>query len=694
MSMSVDLDTVPRGKPWIRRWWRSPGESLLVGEGFSATLKWSHATEFGVDVAIGSEPSREMVFDSAELFHTQPGIPASVVQQVRTNIQLRFPAFGDPTKSSLLAQIAAQLKSTRWVSGHVLRRILSLSFTDFDRQATRLQPRYLARKDTGTSDYYSLTLPALHAFEETLGLDVTTEHVYRAVARVVNLDPAAQTITMEDLHAVGCNTNDVALVGRIGRLAQLLGAHRRDELGLPVDKEEIEMAHRDGKRFLEYIPYSATQSVNGRYMIQRPWHCAPLWLNSDGESSDFTTDHDSTATSVAHTTQLKALEPNRYALNGPIGEGRYAEVFRATDRRLGREVAVKFVRRDVLGATAIEHARALTRVEHANIVRVYDVTVIAHPTTGEPSEAVVMELVEGMTLTEVLGRDMSTQQLLALADGLIEGIRAYHATNRAHLDLHDANVIVTPTGVKLLDPLFFDTAVLASTATREHQQRRDLIGIRDILTQAIMLVYDEDAVLRFERMTLRPTLDRLRTSLLELPAKTTEPPTKEQENKGSLSPPERVLMALIGIADATGETGYARFNEKTLTGAIDVPSADLSDLLTIMAERDWVRVQRALGVTLPVSLEITHIGREQAHNLGAEIPSPAADAETLVDAIKVSGRTRETLSLDRLQELTGWTAARIIDAARSLESTGRAGGKLLNNRASFRLMLTPAGRIL
>jgi serine/threonine-protein kinase len=175
----------------------------------------------------------------------------------------------------------------------------------------------------------------------------------------------------------------------------------------------------------------------------------------------------------------------RFEVGGLLGEGIYAQVYRATDTKLNRLVALKFIRPDVAGNNALEHARALARVQHPNIVTVYEVLDVANPVTGAVIPTVVMELIDGISLTERIGCSIERDELRRIGDALLDAIAAYHASNLAHLDLHDHNVIVGHPLVKVLDAIYFDTAALSSTATRSAQQAKDVRSVRDIIEQML-----------------------------------------------------------------------------------------------------------------------------------------------------------------------------------------------------------------
>jgi hypothetical protein len=169
-----------------------------------------------------------------------------------------------------------------------------------------------------------------------------------------------------------------------------------------------------------------------------------------------------------------------------LGEGVYGDVWRAWDTKLKRTVAVKFVRTSgPADLGSLEHARALARVPHPNIVTVYDVEDVADPVGGGNVQAVVMELVEGPTLTEQLGYVLTREEAQRIGIALVNAIGEYHRRGLAHGDLHDGNVIVGIPYIKVLDPLYFDTSLVGSTASRLGQQARDIRFVRDLLVQLL-----------------------------------------------------------------------------------------------------------------------------------------------------------------------------------------------------------------
>ncbi|GAA2328543.1 serine/threonine-protein kinase [Dactylosporangium salmoneum] len=143
---------------------------------------------------------------------------------------------------------------------------------------------------------------------------------------------------------------------------------------------------------------------------------------------------------------------NRYLLVERLGEGGMSVVWRARDRVLGREVAVK-----VLGprfATDADwrrrirlEARAAARLSHPNITNVYD-----YGETDGHAPFVVMELLRGPTLAERLsGGPLPVAAALRIGAEVAAGLAAAHAEDLVHRDVKPANVMLTPDAAKLLD---------------------------------------------------------------------------------------------------------------------------------------------------------------------------------------------------------------------------------------------------
>jgi Flp pilus assembly protein TadD/TolB-like protein len=141
-----------------------------------------------------------------------------------------------------------------------------------------------------------------------------------------------------------------------------------------------------------------------------------------------------------------------YEILGPLGAGGMGEVYRARDRKLGREVAIK-VLPEALASDAARiarferEARMLAAVNHPAIAAIYGAE------EDRDVRYIVMELVPGETLAEKLAAGpLPVPEALSLAAQIAEALSVAHEKGVIHRDLKPANIKVTPEGrVKVLD---------------------------------------------------------------------------------------------------------------------------------------------------------------------------------------------------------------------------------------------------
>src|SRR6266702_3416728 len=125
------------------------------------------------------------------------------------------------------------------------------------------------------------------------------------------------------------------------------------------------------------------------------------------------------------------FEIAHYRVTSKLGEGGMGEVYRATDTRLGRSVAIKllplaFARDSARILRFQREAEVLASLNHPNIAAIY----------GVEDRALVMELVEGPTLEERISKGpMPIEEALAVARRIADALEFAHERGVVHRDL-------------------------------------------------------------------------------------------------------------------------------------------------------------------------------------------------------------------------------------------------------------------
>jgi len=138
-------------------------------------------------------------------------------------------------------------------------------------------------------------------------------------------------------------------------------------------------------------------------------------------------------------------------VTGVVGQGGMGEVYAGFDETLERKVALKVVHEesrldDEARERLLREARALSHLDHANICRIYD-----YIETGD-SDLLVLEFIDGRTLTDAGSQKKSRAEKLRIAISIAEVLVVAHRAGILHRDLKPDNVMLTTTDeVKVLD---------------------------------------------------------------------------------------------------------------------------------------------------------------------------------------------------------------------------------------------------
>ncbi|WP_406283385.1 serine/threonine-protein kinase [Embleya sp. NBC_00896] len=162
------------------------------------------------------------------------------------------------------------------------------------------------------------------------------------------------------------------------------------------------------------------------------------------------------------------LVAGRYRLGDQLGRGGMGTVWRAVDTMLDRDVAVKEMRlpryvddddRGTLSERMLREARAAARIDHPNVVTIFDVA----EEEGRP--CIVMELVRGLSLAQELDKEgpMPAAEVAEMGLRLLAALEAAHEAGVLHRDVKPANVLLARNGRVVLTD--FGVASVEDSAT-------------------------------------------------------------------------------------------------------------------------------------------------------------------------------------------------------------------------------------
>src|SRR5688572_9714407 len=161
---------------------------------------------------------------------------------------------------------------------------------------------------------------------------------------------------------------------------------------------------------------------------------------------------------ITHVSVPDGTRLGPYEVVAPLGAGGMGEVYRATDSRLKRQVAIKILPSALAAdpdrlARFQREAEVLASLNHPHIAAVYGLEDVQSTASSHASKALVMELVEGPTLADRIAQGpLPVDEALAVARQIAAALEAAHEQGIVHRDLKPANIKVREDGtVKVLD---------------------------------------------------------------------------------------------------------------------------------------------------------------------------------------------------------------------------------------------------
>ncbi len=280
----------------------------------------------------------------------------------------------------------------------------------------------------------------------------------------------------------------------------------------------------------------------------------------------------------------------RYVLTACLGEGGMGEVYAAKDSELERSVAVKLLARPGGGeapavARFIREAKAASALNHPNIVTIYEVV------HSESRFAIVMELVDGVSLRAYCGSRQPVDRVLRLGAQVARALAAAHREGIVHCDIKPENIMVREDGVlKVLDfglaqdLLSKESSSILPAGTLRYMQPEQLRGeaistASDVFCLGIVLYELATGTHPFERGSIFDTMKAVNESVPRAPSAA-----------NSYAPPQLDALILRMLAKEPGRRPGAAEVARVLESGFSnqKPAIEAPEQAKLSAAAAWV----------------------------------------------------------------------------------------------------------
>ncbi len=261
-----------------------------------------------------------------------------------------------------------------------------------------------------------------------------------------------------------------------------------------------------------------------------------------------------------------------YEILSPLGAGGMGEVYRAKDTRLDREVAIKVLPTHLSDNPELKQrfereAKAISQLTHPHICTLYDIR------SESGVDFLVMELLEGQSLADRLDKGpLSVAETLQFGTEIADALDRAHRAGIVHRDLKPGNVMLTESGVKLLDfglakmgaaeepPTDLSSLPTEAAASRPLTQRGAVMGTLTYMSPEQLMGIPVDArsdlfslgVVLYEMLTGRRPF-RGSSTVAIADAILHDPPQKF----GDVEAPERLKAAILRLMEKDPARRYA-----------------------------------------------------------------------------------------------------------------------------------------